>query len=358
MLKWRHSWNSIDCAFQERTVPIEFIHTYLVYPGKGTEIAEAIQGSSVPLTGRLFGLLEEVYVRSEDEYTIDITFNQGADGSQVNPCRTLLVDHLTAPTIETGRLVAARLAQFTTRRSGLGLLFLITGRDGPNRKIVVSRFPAHSAVSAEANAATLNLAFLERVFMKNAYSYKAVVYQHTSLATGFWSGRAIDKQVEARDREVSQYWINEFLDSDFRTTPTRGTRLLANALKAAVSKSKDISIKSEIASAVTLAPGMQGQTTSVNGFLDQFNLSQPTRNAILAEFKDQAVAAQNFVFDAPVFTEQVPYRTVELSSGAVLTAPSGEFDEVFTKEPVDAAEGEYKYSTVGSVVTEKVARTK
>lgn len=94
--------------------------------------------------------------------------------------------------------------------------------------------------------------------MKNAYSYKAVVYQHTSLTNGFWTGRAVDKQIESREREVSQYWINDFLDSGLRTTPTRGRRRLALALKAAASKSKDVTVKSEIASAVTLRPRFAG----------------------------------------------------------------------------------------------------
>lgn len=341
-------------------MPIQSIYTYLVYPGKGAPEINAINGSEVPLQGKLFGLLEDVYARSDNESTIDIAFNQGQDGAQANPCRTLVINHLSNRTIDTGRALAERLAQHTTKRSGLGLLFLIAGEEGGSRKIVISRFPTQSAVMAEAEAATLNLAFLERVFLKNTHSYKAVVYQHASLTNGFWAGRAVDKQIESREREVSQYWINDFLDSDLRTTPARGTRRLAAALKVAASKTNDVGVKSEIASVVTLGPGMQGQTTSVNGFLDQFNLSEPTRAAILAEVKDPAIRAENFVFDAPVFIEQVPYRTVELSSGAVLTAPSAEFDEVFTKEPVHAAgvDGEYKYSTVGSVVTEKLARTK
>lgn len=339
-------------------MPIHSIHTYLVYPGKGAETIEPIHGSSIPLQGRLFDLLDDVYQRSETECTIDIAFNQGADGTQVNPCRTLLLAHVSGHTVATGKALAKRLSEYTTKRSGLGLLFLIAGQEGQQHKVVVSRFPAHSAVLAEAQAAKLNLAFLERVFMKNAYSYKAVVYRHASIVSGFWTGQAVDKQIEVREREVSRYWINDFLDSDFRTTPSRGTRRLAVALKAAAGKAGDLQVKSEIASAVTLGPGMAGQNTSVTGFLDEMHFSEPTRNAILAEFKDPAIPDEAFIFDAQVFIEQVPYRSVEISNGAVLTAPSADFDEVFTREAVDAAEGEYKYSTVGSVVTEKVAKTK
>ncbi|TGS71489.1 hypothetical protein EN817_29475 [Mesorhizobium sp. M3A.F.Ca.ET.174.01.1.1] len=63
-------------------MPIQSLHTYLVYPGKGAEEIDAINGSAVSLQGKLFDLLEEVYLRSDNECTIDVAFNQGADGSQ------------------------------------------------------------------------------------------------------------------------------------------------------------------------------------------------------------------------------------------------------------------------------------
>jgi putative GTP pyrophosphokinase len=61
----------------------------------------------------------------------------------------------------------------TTHRSGLGLLFLVTGEDDGETKIVVSRFPADSGVLAEEKGKGLTVEFLERIFMKGAKSYKA-----------------------------------------------------------------------------------------------------------------------------------------------------------------------------------------
>ena len=49
--------------------------------------------------------------------------------------------------------------------------------------------------------------------------HKAVVYQHASLQGGFWSGRAIDRQLNSLSGEPSNYWISDFLQSDFTTTP-------------------------------------------------------------------------------------------------------------------------------------------
>jgi hypothetical protein len=240
----------------------------------------------------------------------------------------------------------------------MGLVFLLLGSEGGQRKIVVSRFPAHSAILAEANQAALSVEFLERVFMKSAFSYKAAVYRDTSLTNGFWFGKAVDKQIKAPEKETSDYWIKEFLDSDFRTTPARGTRRFAEAMKEAARKSNDLSVKSQIASAVTLAAGLDGQNTSVNDFMDQFGLSQPTREAIRKEFRDPNIPAEHFTFSAAVFTSQVPYRSIELNSSAILTAPSPDFEAVFTREPVGGADGEYRYSTTGTIVSERLARAK
>ena len=103
-----------------------------------------------------------MYARSEHECDIDIAFNRSADGAQWNPCRNLIIAYLQSPTLIRGRHLAERLEAVTTHRSGLGLLFLIAGGEGRDHKIVISRFPAHSAVSAEEVQQNLSIEFLER----------------------------------------------------------------------------------------------------------------------------------------------------------------------------------------------------
>jgi hypothetical protein len=210
---------------------IEHINTYLVHAGKGADDSPLIGGTSVKLEGLLFKLLQEIYSRSNDECDIDISFNPRPDGTQQNPCRDLIANYMGDPTLPRGRLIAERLEKVTTRRSGLGLLFLITGKEGRDHKVVISRFPADSAILAEEDQRALSVAFLERVFMKRATAYKAVAYQDSSLKNGLWLGRAVDKQINNRVAQLSNYWITEFLDSDLRTTAAAGTRRLAIALR-------------------------------------------------------------------------------------------------------------------------------
>ena len=57
-----------------------------------------------------------------------------------------------------------------------------------SRGSVMSRFPADSGILAEQTAKTLNVQFLEKIFMKSATSYKSAVYTGAS-PSDFWEGR-------------------------------------------------------------------------------------------------------------------------------------------------------------------------
>lgn len=336
---------------------IEHIHTYLVHPIKGSNQAPSIGGTSVALTGKLFRLLDNIFSNAA-ELNIDISFNQGADGKQQNACRNLFTKYTLKPSLPNGRLIAKRLASVTDQRSGLGLLFIIAGKERNDHKLVISRFPTDTAILAEEKQSTLTVEFLERVFMKSANSYKAVAYQDSSLTAGFWLGHAIDKQINSRMTEVSNYWISDFLDSGFQVTPAAGTRRLAMALREAARKASDIVVKSEIAAAVTLAGSLAGRSTSITGFSQQFGLSDAAVLAIVSELKTPILTDEHFRFDLDEFRSQVGYRSVELSNGGVLTAETDEFDKVFHREVLDEKGQRVRFSTEGKVVDEKLRKSR
>ncbi|TBD50459.1 hypothetical protein ELH22_37795 [Rhizobium ruizarguesonis] len=337
-------------------MPIESIHTYLVYPNKGVEDAAAIVGSEVPHEGEMFDLLKGVYEKADTECTIGIVFNKGANGAQENDCRNFLLDYAKSPTVDTGRILGERLSGVTTKRSGLGLLFLLYGKEGLKHKVVLSRFRANNGVLVNEAKDMLTVEFIDRVFMKNAHSYKAVVYQDQSLLGGFWDGMAVDKQINSQDLESSDYWVKEFLNSSFKTSPASGTRRLALALKQAIRDTKELEIKRQISAAVTLADGLNGQPFNVNDFCERFGFTKETKDAVAKAVGRPDLAADNFLFDTAEFTKQLPYRTVELDSGAMLTAHSADFDEVFDQQEVGDGDGRVRFSTTGTVVGEKLEK--
>jgi hypothetical protein len=331
-------------------LPVLHIHTYLVHPGKGIQDARQVNGTNVPLNGSMFNLLDGIYNRAEQECDIDIIFRSN-NGVQQNDCRDLVCAYVDAPTLASGRLIADRLRSHTDRRPGLGLLFLIVGKEGREHKIVLSRFPTDSAILVEENPRSLDVEFLERVFMKNKSTYKAVMYRDSSLKAGFWEGKAIDKQTNPAG-ESADYWIADFLLSDFSVTPKQGTSRLATAFRDAM-KTANTAVKQEIVSAATLAASLPRQSISINDFIRRFNLSPTASDSIKQQLKNPRLADERFYFSAPDFTNVLAYRSMELNNGATLTAPSTQFDDVFQKEVVDKQKNEVRFTTQGTIVDDK-----
>lgn len=257
--------------------------------------------------------------------------------------------------MDNGRAIATRLQSVTTNKSGLGLLFLMVGDESKNEaKLVVSRFPADSAILAEQREGELTVQFLERVFMKSATAYKAVVYRGVMTSTAFWTGKAVDKQINLGVAAISNYWIRDFLASDFRTTSAAGTRRLAEALRTATSTATDVTVRSEIVAAVRLARGMDGQTLSITSLLARLGLSDAAKGAACAHIPEHLLTEQ-FRLDADEFERHLPIRSVELDNGGLMMAPTPSFDEVFKREQVAGGE-RVRFVAEGVVIDDKLRK--
>ena len=334
---------------------IQSVQTFLVHSNKNTDDVKPIGGADVPQDGMVFDLLNDIYEKSENECVIDIAFNPSQDGQQENPCRSLLQAYLQKPSIETGILLAERLGSVTTKRSGMGLLFLIYGIIGGTHKVVIARFPAKSGILAEQEKQKLNVEYLERVFMRSATSYKAVLFKGDSIDNHFWRGTAVDRQINSRDIETSAYWIVDFLDADLMTTSALGTRRLAIAIRDAARQVANLGVKQELVAAVTLANGLGNRVISPRQFVEHFALSEEAAQAIFDRIPDN-LHDETFRFNRTEFKNQVPVKTVELDNGAVLIGETDEFAELFNREDLDG--GRVRFSTSGKIVSEKLEKTK
>lgn len=334
------------------------IHSYLVHPDKGKDVDSQtpIRGTRVPHKGKLFSMLRRVYDTADNECDHDITFDPSIDGAQKNPSRTLILDYLRKPTLAKGRRIAARLQSVTTGKSGLGLLFLLSSPSGrlPAR-LVLSRFPADSGILAEEESGSLTVQFLEKVFMKSATAYKAALYEDRSFDAGFWHGRAVDRQINHGVQAISNYWIRHFLESDFRATSAQGTRRLAKALLQAT-KDAGPSAQQELVAMARLAPSLAGKATSISRLCTQFGLSKEARAAIRQVLPNEAILQERFRFDSNEFSLHVAIRSVELNNGAILMAPSSDFEAVFRVTALTKEGDEVRYSTQGRVVDQRLRK--
>ncbi len=338
---------------------LKTIHCFLVHPSKGEKAQPSIGGTAVAKQGRMFEMLKEIFDRAESDCPTEISFNHDVDGNAQNACRDLLLAYVKSHKVEDGRKVAHRLQAVTTRKSGMGLLFLMLSEQSNKTRLVLSRFPADEGISAEENNNSLSLEFLEKVFLKSTTAYKAAVFSGSADLTSVWTGRIVDKQINSPGDLVAHYWIRDFLECALRTTPAAGTKRLALALRSAMQNLSDAGSKSEIAATVTLIGAVTGKTITGEQFCTRFGLSEQATGAVRSAFKDENLMIESFEFDADEFKRHIAFRSIELDNGGVLTAEASKFDEVFTQIPAEGQSGgEIQITTQGRVVDERLRKGK
>lgn len=332
-------------------------YSFLVHPGRGEEAQPRIGGASIQPVSEVGMMLGAAFSRSMTDCSLDIVFVAATDGSQNNKARVCLLSLLTNPSLEKAREVAELLQKATTRRSGLGLFFVLIGKDEDTKavRLYLARFPADNGITAEEYEDGLKVELLEQVFMKNAYAYKAVVYEDTDMAAGFLGGRAIDKQVSSKDTGISGYWIKEFLCSDFKTTSGLGTRRFAKALRNTIETSSNIEIKHELTALATLARNFDKKVISIDKISKTFNLSEAAASELTLTLQRPEYAFSKFTFSSAEFSKHIRFRQLHLSNGAFLTASARKFDEVFSRYD-DPEQKVTTFSTVGKVIDESLTK--
>lgn len=334
---------------------IETIHSYLVNPEKGSDEPSEIRGTEVLMEGNLFKMLSEIFHNSVQECKYEIAFNHNEEGGQQNNCKDLIVNYTNSRLYKDGIKIALHLQSQTTKRSGLGLLFLIVGTQGIKKRTVISRFPADNGILAEESNKALNVTFVERIFMKSAKAYKSAVYEGINPSSNYWKGKAIDKQINS-DLTISDYWIKHFLISDFATTGERGTKRLAAVLRDVINNPETtIKIKEEITAALKLAKGQDGQHVSASSFLSRLGVSTESKQIVQLKMKN-SLYDEKFKMIYAELNKLIAFKTVELSNGANLSAQATKFDEVFQKNRT--ANEEIEYITKGRIIKERVRKRK
>lgn len=331
---------------------LETLYSFLTYPKR----EEAPTGVGIPLDDtKLCLMLRGIFDNADKDCNVPIMFtSEGAKQENVvmNEVETLLE----APSIDLAKPLATRLQGVTTGSSGMGLIFFCVGKNIEGKpQVVISRFPADEGIVAEKGENALSVQFVDQVFLKNAHAYKAVTYTWSGVKNDLWKGHAVDKQINHGSKSIADYWIVDFLQSDFATSPALGTKRLANALKNALKCTADPIIKAEIASATHLAGNLPKKALSIAGFCDEFHFSENTKKSVLESVDPARLVQEKFKFDSKEFSKIIAFKQVELDSGAVVSAPADKFLKCFVVSEV----GDKKtYIATGKIVDQRLKSTK
>jgi hypothetical protein len=333
---------------------IQRIQSYLVEPGKGLEKPRRPNGVEIRLVGALFNMLTDIYNKSDKECSIPICFLPTKSGAQENEMRSLLIKFCASPEQANGLPIAERLGRHTTHRSKLGLLFLIIGHEKGETKLLISRFPAEKGIIADVESSELRVEYIEKVFMKSAMLYKAALYQAPLPKAGFWSGYATDKQINSANYDIAQYWIQHFLQSEYKTTSKAGSKRIALAIRKASQSSDKLSVKRELSELSNYLIRAGSINLSLNQVFSDLRISGITQKSVLENLTSSSLADEVFQFDSAEFHRHNPFKSIELNSGGILTAPTEKFDECFSKEELDSKTELVKFTAEGRIVDEKL----
>jgi hypothetical protein len=340
-------------------MPIDYAHSFLVHAGKGLIKPPVPRGTAVDKTATtLFAMLEHLFTHAERECRHAVAFQSSEPSKQVNDCLDDILDYALTPSLPSGRKLAQRLQRVTLNQSGLGLLFLLAGTDRGIPRLVISRFPAQEGILAEEGASTLTVTFLEKIFMKSSTSYKAATFAGKSPKTDFWKGRSVDKQLNDPDSTISNYWIRDFLQADFLTPGELGSRRFAQAVRKAISGTKDLALKDELSAACKLIPSFDKKAVSAGDIVRQLGISIGGQDAIKSHFPKERLFEEPFRFVAREANLLLAFKTIELNNGGLMTALADEFDSIFERHRVQHKDNVYRFSTEGTVIDQRFRKSK
>jgi hypothetical protein len=337
---------------------ISEIFAFLVHPTKNEESTPELSGVQVRLAGDLFAHLSEIFSKSQTECNIDVALRPKPNGDQLNDFRDSLLSFARDGTLASASNLAIRLSRNTTHRSGLGLFFAIRASMGGDTSVLLSRFPTDTAILVDDISGKLNVKFLDKVFVKTYYTYKAALFRGRPVRGSFWDGAVLDKQINSGRDDASRYWVHDFLEADFKTTSHHGSTRLARAISDA-SAGASFEVKREIHHLAALAENLDGRSTSVLDFLDRFGASEAVRERVISKAGEKA-ASERFLFSREAYNSVVSYRSVETAEGAIVTAHSSIFEEVFKYETLSRDGGAelVRLSTEGILAADKLKRSK
>jgi len=311
-----------------------------------------IAQATLPLAGKLYKSIQRTFNDADRECKLPITFTPD-NGTQSNSVRAAILDIIQTQKISSCKPLIDGLAKLTNQRSGACLVFIIHAVEGAKHKLLISRYKAEEAMVMNENETKLSVELIENAYLKKAYTYKGALYIGSNMNRDFWDGAIVDQQVNNGIKEVTNYWIKDFLQSDFKITSARGSRMAAKALKKAIADAEDVLTKQELMSAVVTMRTSHAQTISIESLLTQRMISSETVEAVRSSLESPELFDTNFVFDHDEFKAIANYKAVYLNTGGVLIADAAGFDRIITQTDI-AGTDEKKFETTGKVINEEV----
>ena len=339
----------------ETTKIIEKAFCYFSPVGKGIIPfpVDTIRHFEINKDELMFSKLQEITDKAEKLCEITIKFVSNGSKQQ-NETRDMFIKLLREKQLNNGLPIIEWLSKNTDKSSKCGLVFILIGKNGEKKFILIARYPSEEGIILQKED---KVEIIQDVFLKNSHRYKLAYFEDESLQNGLWKGIAIDKQLNdtVSSKLISDYWIKNFLRCELELTEVQGNKILGKTLRKLLNDDtttpEDKEEINEIASAIRLN---NGKSESISDFLTGKSISDQNKERIFNALPTRAVAEQVFTFNSEIFKGEYALKAMYLDNGAIVMAPTDSFDDVFSTEIVNLETKEITISTNGIVKKEAI----
>jgi hypothetical protein len=336
---------------------LKFAYAAWVPPFKNEE------ESKIHITSKLLASSDDamkyftkIFDESISSCRIEIIFK--SNDSQENEFRTLILNLINKTTPAEKMIIAntlaKRLSKITDNRNGTGLFVIIEGKKAETTRIILNRFREDEVVFSNVNGEELTIQLLTQAFSKKSRYYKLAVFEDLLTERSFWKGFAIDKQkTSGSAKEISDYWIKEFLDCEPSVNSIQGTKSLSRIIKSILKTSNTIEEKELIISGILALKNRGNQYTSIETFCDSY-LNTELKQRIMYELNDNYTFQSSFEIDNETYTKELGNKITSLESGVIVTAPTFLYEQFVNEE--DLGDGITQLTVKGKVKDKKLSK--
>ncbi|HEU5290462.1 MAG TPA: hypothetical protein VFU05_07470, partial [Cyclobacteriaceae bacterium] len=266
--------------------------------------------------------LLKIFDSALDEARIEINF--GSNGKQSNPIRdsvlSIAQENLVSKKTKAATKLAWALHGVSDERNGTGLFAILEGVKGTTTRLVLIRFKGDEGLYKHGKK--LEVDYISEVFTKKSNHYKLAVYEDIVSVKSFWKGWAIDKQISANTyKQISFFWVEEFLQSKTALTPTQGTLQFSKIIRTILKRTDDLNEQEEIISGIVNLKNKADKQISVAQFCKTY-LSDKVANRIKEEMADDAFYDSVFVIEPSLYAKELGKTVLNLQGGITAFIPS------------------------------------
>lgn len=340
----------------EQGFEIDLLYVAWVPPSKEAEGEVKINSKILPHANKAYEYLLKIFDKSHQDCKIPIQFR--SDDKQDNEVRKELLNIVEAKEPKTKKVhadvLSERLARVTDDRNGIGLFVIIEGTKLKMKRLVLIRFKADEALYTKHDGKGLEVEFINEVFTKKSTYFKSAYYEDMVSKKSFWKGFAVDKQIVSNPtKDLSDYWIIHFLNSQTSINNVQGTTHFARVMRDLLKKSDNIDEKQQLINAIVALKYKTEKPLSIKSFCDSY-LSSEVTSKIQEVIKDHYYMDAVFSIDQETYNRELGSTVMALKSGITIAAPTFEFDSYVKQEAIDNVR--MRFTVEGEVADKKISR--